>query len=138
MTTRAWLAFPALLLPMIASAQGKTTAAMRITFDALTPGKPAAGFSTETTGTGAPGAWAVREDTSAGGKVLVQTSTDKTNGRFPLCLYDGLLTHNAVVSVRFKTLSGEVDQAAGLIARFRDKDNYYVVCQRAQRQCPPL
>ena len=59
--------------------------------------------------------------------MLVQTSTDKTDYRFPLCVYDGLLTHNAVMSVRFKAMSGSVDQAAGLVARFRDKDNYYVV-----------
>ena len=31
------------------------------------------------------------------------------------------------LSVRFKPVSGRVDQAGGLVWRFRDEDNYYVV-----------
>jgi beta-xylosidase len=31
------------------------------------------------------------------------------------------------VSVRFKPVSGTVDQAAGLVARYRDQNNYYIV-----------
>jgi hypothetical protein len=30
------------------------------------------------------------------------------------------------VSVRFKAVAGKVDQAGGLVARFKDKDNYYI------------
>jgi hypothetical protein len=30
-------------------------------------------------------------------------------------------------SVRFKAVSGKVDQAGGLVVRFKDKDNYYLV-----------
>jgi hypothetical protein len=59
--------------------------------------------------------------------VLAQTSTDKTSSRFPLCLYEGLTAAEVEVSVRFKPVSGTVDQAAGLVARYRDKDNYYIV-----------
>lgn len=102
---------------------------MKIDFDTFEVGKPAPGFSYGVTGGGGEGSWLVREDLTApsGSKVLVQTSADKTSFRFLLCVYDALLTHNALLSVRFKALSGEVDQAAGLIVRFRDKDNYYVV-----------
>lgn len=124
-----WIATLALLLTARAEAQMPSPDAARIDFDAFEAGKPPPGFSTEVTGGGGLASWIVRKDASAssGGKVLVQTSTDKTDYRFPLCIYDRLLTHNAVMSVRFRTISGSVDQAAGLVARFRDKDNYYVV-----------
>jgi hypothetical protein len=59
--------------------------------------------------------------------VLAQTSTDKTSYRFPLCVYDPLIATDITVSVRFKAVDGTVDQAAGLVARFKDKDNYYIV-----------
>jgi len=126
MTDCAWLALLALLLPALASAQGPTPGPIRLTFDALARDKPPPGFSTAVTGPGPPGVWVAREDAGTGGKVLLQTNTDRTTGRFPICVYEGLLTHNAILSVRFQTLAGEVDQAAGLVVRFRDKDNYYV------------
>jgi len=70
----------------------------------------------------------IQEDPTApsGGKVLAQTSTDKTDYRFPLCVYDKFTAKDVEVSVKFKAVSGKVDQAAGLVARFRDKDNYYI------------
>ena len=59
--------------------------------------------------------------------MLAQTSTDTTSSRFPLCIYDPLTATDVAVSVRFKPVSGTVDQAAGLAARYRDQDNYYIV-----------
>jgi len=44
-----------------------------------------------------------------------------------VCVLDG---HGAVdldLSVRFKPVSGAGDQAAGLVWRYQDKDNYYIV-----------
>jgi hypothetical protein len=103
--------------------------AITLDFDATAVGELPAGFSTAVTGGGRPAAWRVVEDASApsGGKVLAQTSTDKTSSRFPLCIYEGLTAADVEVSVRFKPVSGTVDQAAGLVARYRDKDNYYIV-----------
>jgi len=108
------------------AAAGKT---MALDFDTAEVGRLPAGFSTALTGRGGAGAWRIIEDSTApsGGKVLAQTSTDKTSYRFPLCVYDQLTATDATVSVRFKAVSGTVDQAAGLVARFKDKDNYYVV-----------
>ena len=40
---------------------------------------------------------------------------------------DGVTATDLDLSVRFKPVSGAVDQAAGLVWRYRDKDNYYVV-----------
>jgi Beta xylosidase C-terminal Concanavalin A-like domain len=98
-------------------------------FDASAAGAFPTGFSSAVTGGGGPASWVVVEDVTApsGGKVLVQTSTDRTSFRFPLCVYDGFTAPDVTVSVSFKPVSGTVDRAAGLIARYRDKDNYYVV-----------
>jgi glycosyl hydrolase family 59 (putative galactocerebrosidase) len=97
-------------------------------FDTAEVGKPPADFSTALTGGGGPVIWVVKEDPSApsGGKVLAQTSTDKTDYRFPLCIYDKFTAKDVTVSVRFKAVAGKVDQAAGLVARYQDKGNYYI------------
>jgi Domain of Unknown Function (DUF1080) len=98
-------------------------------FEQVAVGTLPTGFSTAVTGSGGPAAWAVVEDSTApsGGRVLAQMSTDKTSSRFPLCVYDPLTAKDVAVSVQFKPVSGTVDQAAGLVVRFRDKDNYYIV-----------
>jgi Domain of Unknown Function (DUF1080) len=103
--------------------------AITLDFDASIVGTLPTGFSNAVTGGGGPASWMVVEDFTApsGGKVLAQTSTDKTSFRFPLCVYDGLTAPDVTVSVSFKPVSGTVDQAAGLVARYRDQGNYYVV-----------
>lgn len=102
---------------------------IRVDFETTAVGELPAGFSTAVTGGGKPAEWRVVDDATApsGGKVLAQTSTDKTSYRFPLCFFDRLAAKDVEASVAFKPVSGAVDQAAGLVARYRDKDNYYVV-----------
>jgi len=102
--------------------------AITIDFDASAIGTFPTGFSSAVTG-GGPASWAVVEDFTApsGGKVLAQTSTDKTSVRFPLCVYDGFMASDVTVSVSFKPVSGTVDQAAGLVARYRDKEGVFKV-----------
>ncbi|MEE8550939.1 MAG: ethylbenzene dehydrogenase-related protein [Gemmatimonadota bacterium] len=87
------------------------------------------GFSTAMTGRGEPGQWLVREEADApsGRKVVVQVSDDPTNHRFPLLVFDKLTVREVDVSVEFKPILGSVDQAAGLVWRYRDPQNYYVV-----------
>jgi hypothetical protein len=103
--------------------------AIILDFDVGIVGTLPTGFSSAVTGGGGPASWMVVEDFTApsSGKVLGQTSIDKTSFRFPLCVYDGFTARDVTVSVSFKPISGKVDQAAGLVARYRDKDNYYVV-----------
>jgi len=97
-------------------------------FDTAEIGKPPLDFSTALTGGGGPVTWVVKEEPSApsDGKVLAQTSADTTDYRFPLCVYDPFTAKDVEVSVKFKAVAGKVDQAAGLVVRFRDKDNYYI------------
>ncbi len=88
-----------------------------------------AGFVTAVTGGGGPVKWIVQEDQNApsGKKVLAQTSADSTDYRFPLCVLKDFSAKDVEVFAHFKPVSGQVDQAGGLVARYRDKDNYYIV-----------
>jgi hypothetical protein len=97
-------------------------------FEAMETGEPPAHFTTALTGQGGPVEWIVREDTTApsGPKVLVETSADGENNRFPLAILDGIEAKDVEVSVRFRPVAGRIDQAAGLMVRVRDPDNYYV------------
>jgi hypothetical protein len=114
----------ATLIAGTASAEGA-----RIDFESGQVGALPAGVTTALTGSGGPVKWAIVEDASApaGPKVLVQTSTDKTDNRFPLAIFDAAAPADLDVSVRFKPVAGEVDRAAGIAVRLRDRDNYYVV-----------
>ena len=117
------------LCPLLAFAGVSPAAQLVLDFDTTEVGKLPADFSTALTGGGGPVMWMVKEDASApsGGKVLAQTSTDTTDYRFPLCVYGKFMARDVAVAVRFKAVSGKVDQAAGLVVRFQDKDNYYIV-----------
>src|SRR5690242_11611717 len=92
-------------------------------------GEPPAGFSFGKTGQGRPGKWVVAEDPSApsGGRVLAQIDTDGTDYRFPVAVADEPLLKDLQLQVRCKPVSGKVDQACGLVFRYRDENNYYVV-----------
>jgi hypothetical protein len=88
-----------------------------------------AGFTTTLTGQGKVGVWIVTVDGASPGRghVLAQIDADPTGYRFPICVYDKVTVKDADISVKFKAVSGEKDQAAGIVWRYRDKDNYYIV-----------
>jgi hypothetical protein len=88
-----------------------------------------AGFSTALTGNGSEGTWITIADSTAPSRsnVLAQINRDKTRYRFPLCIYDKVIASDVDISVRFKPVTGKIDQAAGLVWRYQNKDNYYVV-----------
>ena len=81
------------------------------------------------THSGGPPKWAVLKDSSAPSlpNVLAQSSNDTTAGRFPLAIWDKTSLKDGALSVKFKAVSGTVDQAAGLVWRYRDANNYYIV-----------
>jgi hypothetical protein len=88
-----------------------------------------AAYTGAITGSGAPAQWELLPDPTAPTKrkVLAQTSSDKTDYRFPLAIFEGPSRASLDVSLRFKPVAGEVDRAAGIAVRLRDRDNYYVV-----------
>ena len=104
------------------------TGAIMIAIDKMTVGAAPAGFEFARTGQGGPGRWAVTDDaTATGGRAIEQTSTERTDYRFPLAIYQKMSARNADLTVHFKAVAGKVDQAGGIVVRLADADNYYVV-----------
>jgi hypothetical protein len=98
-------------------------------FDSDSAGQMPAKFHSARTGQGSEGKWAVMADSSAPSRpnVVAQTSTDKTDYRFPLLIADDGSFRDLDIGVKFKAVSGSVDQAGGLVFRLKDANNYYVV-----------
>jgi hypothetical protein len=101
----------------------------RIDFETAAPGALPPGVTGALTGSGGPVAWTIVEDPTApaGPKVLAQTSTDKTDYRFPLAIFNAPVAADLDVAVRFKPVGGAIDRAAGIAVRLSDPNNYYVV-----------
>jgi hypothetical protein len=106
-----------------------TLSAETINFDNASAGAAAPGWTIAMTHKGGAPKWEVVKDDTAPSKpnVFAQVSNDATGGRFPLAIYDGASLKDGSLSVKFKTISGNADQAAGLVWRYRDPDNYYIV-----------
>jgi glycosyl hydrolase family 59 (putative galactocerebrosidase) len=87
-----------------------------------------ADFEFARTGQGSAGRWAVVADpTSYNGRAIEQTSTDRTDNRFPIAIFAPVVAKNVKASMRFKPVAGRVDQAGGIAVRVLDAANYYVV-----------
>lgn len=116
-------------LAFVAVAQtGTKGGIMDIDLAAMAVGQPPRGFDSLRTGQGDVGTWLVVEDATAEtGRAIAQVSRDRTDYRFPLAVYSEASAPNVDVSVRFKPVAGEVDQAGGLAVRLSDASNYYVV-----------
>jgi hypothetical protein len=98
-----------------------------IAIEKMDVGKAPTDFDFGLTGQGGPVQWVVTSDASAtGGRAIEQSSTDRTDYRFPLAIYKPFSAANVDVSVRFKAVAGSVDRAAGVALRLADSDNYYV------------
>ena len=98
-------------------------------FDSPKTGPLPAGWISAMTHEGGPPRWEVVKDNSAPSppNVLAQLSDDNTNRRYPLAICDQATIRDGEVSVKFKPISGGKDQAGGLVWRYRDPDNYYLV-----------
>ena len=71
------------------------------------------------------GQWVVRAEADAPSKpnALCQTGS----ATFPAIALTSTVYADAIVTVRFKPISGRDDQAAGIIFRVQDRDNYYIL-----------
>ena len=100
-----------------------------IRFEAETPGRLPRGWSVGMTHAGAAPRWEIVRDESAPSPpfVFAQLSQDGTAGRFPLAILDRIAIVDGTVSVAFKTVAGAVDRAAGIVWRYQDPNNYYIV-----------
>ncbi len=96
-------------------------------FDADKPGAPPTGFELAA-GAGKPGKWLVQAE--AGGpsapNVLAQLDGDRTAERFLTAVAAEPSVRDGRASVRCQLVSGKIDQACGLVIRFKDAKSYYV------------
>ncbi|HEX9045758.1 MAG TPA: hypothetical protein VF988_01920, partial [Verrucomicrobiae bacterium] len=109
-------------------------------FDFGAPGS-LTNFHAALLGGGSPIAWKILEDEVPSAftpltdraqnlsrrSVLAQTSQDPTDERFPLFIYDGEKFRDFKFTTRFKLVSGINEQMAGVVFRFQNASNFYVV-----------
>lgn len=101
-------------------------ATRKVDFSDDTVGQSPKGFEFgHTANVGKPGRWVVQAEGLD--KYLAQTDPDSTRARFPVAVLSDVNVADIDLSVRFRPVSGRVDQAAGLVWRYRDQDNYYIV-----------
>lgn len=93
------------------------------TFDKAQPGRPPEGWISGVTGLGSP-RWTVAADATAPSRpnVLKQAGS----GKFPWCVKKKAALSDGFVDVKFKPLSGNEDQAGGVVWRWKNGGEYYV------------
>jgi len=97
------------------------------------------GFRPALAGAGLPGQWSIQTDAvppaTADPKVtspirqgvLAQTAVDATDEHFPLCVYDGYTFRDFKFTTRFKLVSGFIEQMGGIVFRYQNPTNFYVL-----------
>lgn len=112
-----------ILVSAVALANGQTR---KIDFTQDAVGQSPKGFEFgHTAKVGNPGKWVVQAE--GNNKYLAQLDADRTGSRFPVAVLADVKAADVDLSVRFRPISGQVDQAAGLVWRFQDENNYYIV-----------
>lgn len=129
----------AAVLTMAGTAIGQqpATGPRTFTFDGDAVGAAPAGFELARTGSGAEGKWVVEADRDKpANHILTQSSADPTDDRFPLAVVKDGAYKDVTLSVRARPISGKVDQAFGLVWRYRDANNYYLTrCNADEDNC---
>jgi len=127
-----------LLLALCVSAHG---AELVLNFGDTASDKIPEGFTNVVAGSGEPGVWKVVMDdmpsafTSLTDKapsvsrrpVLAQTSMDFTDEHFPMLIYTKETFDDFTLTTRFKLVEGVSEQMAGIVFRWQDEKNFYVV-----------
>lgn len=87
------------------------------------------------TNQGAAPRWEIIKDPSARTQpyVLAQVSSDQHQDRFPLAILNSVSLRDGDISVRLKSVSGRDEQGGGLVFRYRDERNYYMVRASARQ-----
>ncbi len=110
-------------------------AAQTINFDSGKPGTVPPGWTAVPTQPGPPPKWEIVKDPSAPSPpyVFAQVSRDKMDSRCPIAILNKFDLKDGDVSVNLKPVAGKEDRAGGLIWRYRDANNYYLVRANALR-----
>lgn len=118
-----------------------SAAVMEFDFSSMKVGEAPPGFTSVVTGAGKPGDWKIMEveaptafkplsplaQTSSKRAVLAQLSRDTTDEHFPALVYDGEVFGDFKFSTKVRCEAGLVEQMAGIVFRYQDPKNYYVL-----------
>ena len=114
-------AFNTLLL--LSALPATVITAQTASFDDVKDRELPADWTNTKTGKGEP-KWTVEKHDTAQSKPNVLKQSGEAT--YPLCLKNDTSLEDGFVEVKFKSVSGDTDQAAGVIWRCQDADNYYV------------
>jgi hypothetical protein len=117
MKTTATLATCVSLLAAVAAPAGT------VHFDADKPGQAPVGWTCAKTGSGSPN-WVVVADDFAPSQPNVLKQSGEA--AYPVAFKNDSNLKDGFVEVKFKTVSGQEDQAGGVVWRVKDAENYYV------------
>lgn len=72
--------------------------------------------------------WEIRKDQTAPTQpyILAQVSASPDANRFPIAILETMSLRDGEISVRMKPVSGHTEQAAGVVFRYRDPQNFYL------------
>lgn len=105
-------------------------------------------FVSAVTGEGSPGKWKMILDEAPSAmpardpnspamtkqSVLTETSREPLDNRFPLLVYTGDTFDDFTFTTRFKIVGGGVAEMAGIVFRYQNEKNYYVLMASALDQ----
>lgn len=117
------------------------SAEIKIDFSDDAAGSTPANFHAALAGAGSPGVWKIVMDevppllaplteqapVVTRRAVLAQTSQNIASEHFPLFIYDGGTFENFKFTTRFKIVGGTDEQMAGVVFRYQNASNFYVL-----------
>lgn len=133
------------LLFLFAFGISVSAAEIKINFSDFSAGQMPTNFSSALAGTGASGDWKIVSDESPSAfstpllpqikttpavskrNVLAQLSQDQTDEHFPMFVYDGATFKNFKMTAQFKIVSGVAEEMAGVVFRYQNASNFYVI-----------
>ena len=129
----AGLAYAAAPDPMVPPKDAVPAPMAAFNFDHDAVGKLPPRFTAAVMGEGPEIHWEVKQDRLAPSapNVLVQSGKAKPGENFALALLDNVQLDHGEIAVRFKVLSGEEEQAVGIVYRYKDARNYYIIATSA-------
>jgi len=103
------------------------TVAQTINFDTAKPGSVPPGW-TFTSNSQTPGRWEVLKDPSAASPPYVFAQVSKQgSGSCPLAILNKMNVKDGDLSVKVKPVGGREDRTGGLVFRYHDPENYYLL-----------
>jgi glycosyl hydrolase family 59 (putative galactocerebrosidase) len=114
---------------VMASESNLKAKAVNWTFEKTEVGKVPRGWViTDTKGKNTPATWKIVEmkDAPSGKQAFVLTETKNERKTYNLAIASKTSYKDLQITLKVKSLTGEVDQGGGPIWRAKDKDNYYI------------